>query len=571
MAQSATQQLWDGKVQMGDDPRWADPAFLDDDWPAQPLYPAPDTQAVYWVRVPVTLDTAATQYRPLGVRISILASSEAYWDGVRIGRSGRVGESPTAEVPGRIRSTWPVPDSLATPGRHLLALRLSNFHMPASITYYLYGLEVGSYGAITEWDPNLHLWPLFYLGVFFVLTAYIGGLYLLDTDRPTLGAFSLLCLSTALLLGVESWRWFFAYAYDWHLVRLRGIVGLTAVLGTLLPLFFCVQFRERYTGGVMAGTGVLVALSLLAPTYDAKSFCLYGSAFLVSSGVVGRALLREKRGAVPASVGVGGCALALGVEGMNFIYDYFYHGLGLIVLCFLASLALQQREQRREHEAALLNAARLRLELLKKHLQPHFLLNSLTAATEWIETEPETGARFVNALSGELRALSDVSDRSLISLGTELDLCRRHLEIMGYRQGLRYELETDGVDEDARVPPATFHTLLENALTHNDYTSLGDATIRFRLREEPTGDGRRYALETPCPEPSSLESPDPEPSAPDAPSPPESRWPKDERSGGLGLRYVEARLTECYADEWTLTSKCKNGIWTTVVDLPSDE
>ena len=65
-------------------------------------------------------------------------------------------------------------------------------------------------------------------------------------------------------------------------------------------------------------------------------------------------------------------------------------------------------EQNRRRQESELRSARLELELLKKHIQPHFLLNSLNSVIAWLEEEPSTAVRLVNALAEELRADSAV-------------------------------------------------------------------------------------------------------------------------------------------------------------------
>ena len=42
---------------------------------------------------------------------------------------------------------------------------------------------------------------------------------------------------------------------------------------------------------------------------------------------------------------------------------------------------------------------RLKMELIKKHIQPHFLMNSLTALEELIEQSPHQAIDFIQKLS----------------------------------------------------------------------------------------------------------------------------------------------------------------------------
>jgi LytS/YehU family sensor histidine kinase len=275
---------------------------------------------------------------------------------------------------------------------------------------------------------------------------------------------------------------------------------------------------------------------------------------------------------------VGVCLAALVASELEFAYRYFFPTFATIVVALLATLALQTQERERRRRQAELTAARLEIELLKKHLQPHFLMNTLTAAIEWLEAEPDTGARFVEALAHELRLLGEVSAQQAISVRRELDLCRLHLEVMGYRQDRTFHLDTEGLTPGATVPPALFHTLLENALTHNRYDA---AHVRFQLRETAVDGGRRYTFSAPRTDDADAfgDAPASDTTARDAAPndaflPPssgdEGDWapasaatravstasaPASEKtagSNGTGLRYVKARLRECYGDAWAL-------------------
>jgi LytS/YehU family sensor histidine kinase len=193
------------------------------------------------------------------------------------------------------------------------------------------------------------------------------------------------------------------------------------------------------------------------------------------------------------------------------------------------------------------------VQLLKKQLQPHFLMNTLTAALEWLDAEPDVGVRFIEALARELQLLSDIADRPAIPLRRELALCRLHLEVMGYRQDRTFRLRTEGVNAEALVPPAIFHTLLENALTHNRYR---EREVHFRLRGERVAGGYRYVLRAP------LQAGETCPVDGDP----------DDRADGTGLRYVKARLREQYGSAWALRSGLTDDspdgpAWVTTIDI----
>src|SRR6185436_419006 len=123
-----------------DDARWART------WFAQ--LPAPER--VLWIRARVHL---APSERPVAVFVGALASHEVFWDGVLVGRGGVVGDTAAAEVPGPIEAHHRIPDALAAPGVHVLALRTSAFHRGFAPQTGYWGLGVGAYE-----DVLLHRW-----------------------------------------------------------------------------------------------------------------------------------------------------------------------------------------------------------------------------------------------------------------------------------------------------------------------------------------------------------------------------------------------------------------------------
>lgn len=540
-----------GKVRFGDDHRWANPSYDDSNWPSRRLHPAPDTQGVHWMRMPVRIESTSSHTGPMGIHLSMLSAAEVYWDGVQIGQNGRVAHSRAREKPGMIEYSAHVPDSLCTPGEHLLALRLSNHYMPRDFEYYLYGLELGPYRAFQEHAPR-NLLPLLFLGAFVLVMLYCAVLYALGRGRA-IGIFGLLCGAVALLLALESAREFIGYPYDWHPIRVGAITVLTAAVGALLPWFFVEQFDVPRPRFVLTGTGLGLAFALLVPdAADFKAYWMYGVTLVASLGITGWATLRRKRGAWMALLGVGGCLGALLVFDRLFAYRYFFPAFALIVAVLLTILAQRSREREQQRREAALAAKRREVQLLKKQLQPHFLMNTLTAAIEWLESEPEVGVRFVEALGEELRLLSDISAQPTVCLRRELELCRLHLDVMGYRQARTFRLQTNNLHEDVHVPPALFHTLLENALTHNRYTS---GTVTFRLDEDSVDGGRRYRLRVPLGVDGS---------------------PSESEEEGTGLRYVKARLREQYGTDWAVragptTDATGNAVWATVIDIYDTE
>ena len=536
----------DGEVRsrVGDDGAFKDPAYDDAGWSRSPFWKLPREPKIRWVRSHFSLPRELPPGEPLAVAVSALASHELYWDGVLIGRGGRVGATAGEEVPGSLWQVHAVPRELLKPGDHVVALRTSAWHVGFEATTSSYVLRVGDLRNLETAALRQALVPLLTLGALVLAGLYFLVLSLLERDPLPHLLLGLLSLTTAAQLVIEVWRSLEPYAYDLHVVRLRWIAALAWLAGGLLVGFLAARFRALRGGLLTAGSLALSALAAwLSPGYDAKTSFAFLVALLFALGLSATALIRGQPGAGFASAGVATCLLLMFLTPGLFLDLTLFYAISLLLLFLLFAHARQIRRERRDHEAALVNAMRLELELVKKHLSPHFLMNTLNTLSELFEQQPEVAGVALEALAEELRGLQEIASERLIPMARELALCRAHLVLMGLRRDRRFRLETEGVEEGSMVPPAIFHTLLENALTHNRY---GPEEVAFRIRQAREGRRRRYVFEAPAGEEGAAE-----------------------RGSGTGLQYLRARLREAFGDDWELVSQGNGRRWRTEIVMPA--
>ncbi|MEW5983474.1 MAG: histidine kinase [Acidobacteriota bacterium] len=96
-------------------------------------------------------------------------------------------------------------------------------------------------------------------------------------------------------------------------------------------------------------------------------------------------------------------------------------------------IVLRLRDQVRDYHALRSRSQRLEAELLKKTIQPHLLMNTLLTIQSWFGQDPAKAGRLVEALADEFRIISRVAAQPEIDMADEIQLCRRHLELMGPR------------------------------------------------------------------------------------------------------------------------------------------
>lgn len=128
----------------------------------------------------------------------------------------------------------------------------------------------------------------------------------------------------------------------------------------------------------------------------------------------------------------------------------------------LRYLYLQQQLQV-EQQASLQS----RIQALQSRIRPHFLFNSMNIVASLIQIDPDKAERVVEDISELFRASLRAEDQ-LVSLGEELALCRRYIDIEQLRLGERLQVnwELEAGIEDVPVPSLALQPLIENAVYH---------------------------------------------------------------------------------------------------------
>jgi hypothetical protein len=532
------------RIQEGDDPRWAAPAYDDRTWPRVALRDVTAPGGPRWLRATVELPPGAFPAgQPIGVLFAGMASHELYWDGVRIGAGGVVGDGPDTEVAGPIAMRHWLPGEHDAPGRHVLALRLSAHHRTIPVSRPMWLLLVGSYDELGATKP-LYVW----IAIASVSGLVLGAMFALvmffyhRTDRAFLHLCAM-CVTGVALLAAESWRPLFGYSYDWHGPRLLLVASLTWVLSALVVAFTVARLPRAGGRWFVAIAAVAMACAWIVPGWDVKAWLMFLIGLGCAFGWTARALRERERGSRPMAIALAVSLLVLVAAPERFADVGVFLMLDFLLLCLIVPYAIERGRERGHRDRALVTAARLETELVRRHLQPHFLMNTLTALGEWIEEDPRVAAEMIGALAEELRLLHDILDRSLITMDEELRLCRAHLAVMSRRKGRTYRLVARDVDPRAAIPPAIFHTLVENAVTHG---AKLPATVELVLAATTHDDRVRYVLEAPL-----------------------GSVPPPPRPEGTGSRYIRARLAESFGARWTFHAGPSGDMWRTELELPA--
>ena len=520
----------------GDDTAWAAAGLDDSTWVQQSAYSVDPQGRILWMRAridaPATVDVGKV---PLAVRVTMAGSWELYWNGMLLGRNGVPGATAAQEQPGRIMAEVYIPPQLVRSQGNVLALRVSTNHLWLRLSAPTQLITVGEYGKAIDGTAGGGDIAMLAGGPLLLGALYFAAMFLLDRrDRASL-LLSLLAVAVLGQLLAESVRAFTAYPYPLHAWRLVAILGFASLSSLLLVAYVTRQFAPQLLHKALLATLAAVALiAALVSGFDGKTTLTLLAGLTIAFIA---ALAGSRHGAAGAIFTAVALAAVIGVLLLNiasFIdLNYYIVATALLLFLFVRQATVLRATQ--------LRALRLELELLKRKIQPHFLMNTLTALSEWIESSPSTGVRMIEALAAEFRAVAAMSDASLIPMRQELDLCRHHLDVMGFCSNQNYQLCEAGVNPDGMIPPAVFHTLLENALTHNRYV----AGAVFALGEHREGSERIYTLRSPLVSKIRTAS-----------------------SGGTGHAYVRARLRAAFGERWRFESAIAEGEWRDIVAVP---
>ncbi len=544
------------RLKYGDDARWAAPDWDDSDWSAIKYSEFPARRGIFWIRFRTSTPSTDTSGVPdryvftwsdgtSGVPVdaiflSTVYSFELFFDGQKLAQGGVVGASRLAEVPGKLDHLVQIPEALRGGRDHVLALRMSTYHYNFPTSQFSAGFQAVNFAQRLRQEALQPVFPL--VGAFGSLLMAATGMVLFWSveRRRSLWLVSVLSLLLALFYALIAARWLWPYRYDWHYPRLLAITWVLTGASVLLVWLLAELFDAPRKAWWVALLALFLAAAWQASEiYELIALWICRGMFVVALLITGWATWRRRPGAWLALAGVAAALLVVRTERRAFLDPTFFLAIEGLVLLAFATLGAQVQAERRRAREATLTAARLESELLKKNLQPHFLLNTLTAVSEVIEQDPGGAVKFIDDLAAEFRTLALMSGERLVPLKRERELCEAHLKVIGRRTGRPISLEVDGGDDTALVPPAVFLTLIENGLVHQ----RPESGAAFRLVVQPAVGGVKYVFL----------------------SPGRVRDLAGRPEGGTGLRYVKARLEESFPGKWTLTQGAVAEGWQTVI------
>lgn len=499
---------------------------------------------IFWLFTEIHLSDLKRFEKKLTIKlINIGLANEIFWDNKMIGKKGSIGKYDEIDTQ-RIQIV-DIPFDYESPGYHRLLIKVfndkrKNFSLTSEIV-------IGFHEFFNERELERQIEKR-YMRIFFMAVLFAAALYNLvlffGFGRNTVYLFfSLYCLAHSRKTYFMPFKMFenFGEAFISGNIYIIFLMYLLANISLLAYLI--IKFSFHKTHKVISTLILLLpAIALIAPENLHLELVHYVIIKILPFIIVLYALYRKKEHSLFILVGLALASILTVLDIVGQLWNGDTLGVLFFVICISILSSKEIATQNRKHREAVLRTARLENELLKRNIQPHFILNTLTSLQELVEQSPKKATKLIQALAEEFQLFSKVSGEKLISISDELKICNAHLRIMEFRKDTKYVLSTQGIKGTEKIPPGIFHTLIENGTTHG-YASKKNG--QFILTKESRKRLTRYILFNDS----------------------ENEDIQEVMKKGTGLKYIETRLEESFPGLWKLTAQRVDNGWKVVIDI----
>ena len=528
---------------------------LTDKWQTMSIWDSFDTDSIVWLQFEITIEEQQKLSSPVGLFVSILGSYTAYWDNQLIGHNGVEADTSDNESPGVIDKVFLLTKEQSDVGKHQLLLRLSSQFKPKSLRQSIW-IFTDQYSKLIRLGETRVRIPLMMISGFLIVAIYCWLLFITTFKEMAYFWFGCLCFITIVLILTETYRGLWGYSYNWHLMRLQIILVCSFLMAFLL-IKFLLSFLKipAFYQRLWLILFLLIQCSFyfIIESFDLKSLGFFLTGILISIFIAIQGIFLQRKN---SDLMLGGLILFVSpifINQFSYMDQYFF--LSFIALIMLLFFGVNQaiEENQKQLIKTQINTDRLTLELLKKQLQPHFLLNTLTAVEEWIEISPVQAVNFTQALAVEFRQLAKMVNQPLTYIEDEILLCQSHLSIMGFRNDCKFSLREKIDNPSFLIPPGVLLTLFENAFSHNHY--IGTHYI-FSVEQKVIDNRIEIIFKAPVSQKIKNDSKQ-----------------NEKLNHGIGMRYIKSRFEESFFNNWKIdtlffSDSNENKYWQVILNYP---
>jgi len=482
-------------------------------------------------------------------------AAEVYFNGHLLLNNGRIGNSINTEKNGLNLIRKHISRNILVVGINELKVRFSNYKNKDGAIFR--DLAIGSLTGFTHHARTIHTASLLFSGIFLFAIFINIALYFSLNRKKTFLLLAFLFLMNFILSMYETlyWNGLTESISFIHSKTLKAVLEYISSFTLLCIVYF--EFglaRKKFILAIV----VFVLIALFGDLFSlpmAISLSLIPFVFSCLSSkndIATKNLIRFSLFLIFFFTFLDDYDL---IEGFDFVYlNYIITSIvfkiDLLGMVLFAVMMIYTSAKGIFLEAQKLNAAKLQLEqleyqFLQKHIQPHFLMNSLMSLQQLVITDTENASKMIEALSEEFHLLTIMTKKKLVPIEDEINMCKTHLQIMSIQQKASYQLTVNGVSGDETIPPAVLHTLVENGITHG-YS--GNENAHFELTKTRTATGIQYRIFNDS----------------------KKQTTPKKTTTGSGIKYIEARLEECYPKKWSLTSKAVDNGWEAIIQLQTN-
>jgi len=539
--------VFDWKIKHGDNADWSQTEFDHSEWDnliSDDVF-SPDT-GITWMKAKLNILTEEKDGDRLALRIaSTLPAYQIYWDGELVKENGRVSSQESEQQFGKIVQVIILNDEQLTPGEHTIGVRFSNYTLYSK---YFLSVFFGYITIINSEVSEFYVEKALLAGMYFITALLCIALFWGGDKHRGLLIFALICLLYMINIGFNP-----LIEYIDANTSIYSLLNQTYLVDYYLSWFLILTFfvfnysipNKALHIGIYA---IIVLTRIIIPGNSEFLISFRGVTLtLYPIGILIYAVWQKRPGGWAALLAFVSFTspnvtqlLGLGIQ----LFDSLLPDIFFMFFIIL-SISTQIRDKNLKSREVVRLKYRLEQELLKKNIQPHFLMNTLHSIKSFIDEDSKKATELIHALADEFHLIINLLDKSEISFKEEIELCKYHLKIMGFRRDSEFELiVNNGRDEDI-VPPLIFHTLIENGITHA--FKVNENGI-FKLTRIQDGTARKYRLTnngTLIKDFEKLSDP--------------------EIEEGMGIKYIKARLEEAYPGKWQFSYGVHDSKW--VVDI----
>ena len=508
-------------------------------WKNYQLFPEPekviiDFAGTTWLRREVFIVDTIGFEKDFSVNLwNIGDINEIYWDGQLIGKRGDFSKTENVKYK-PIYQLVKIPVNLLTVGHHKLHIKFKNLPLEKDVRYST--IELGDDRQFIKRNIDSNYVKIVFTVILFGFALFFLLMFFGFERRISYFLLATFCFANA-SKSFLSPMWILhsqgvaLSSYNDVLCEVFYTLGNHALLA-----FFILKFKIRELSYPLAVIFFLVP-GLIIP-YDYKIGQV--SFFIASYLMIFYGFYKNYPGKWFSFTAMSVFGIWSLLRYFSFIWQGYFLGVIFFAVVILFEATREIAMQVKQKREANLRSARLENELLKKNIQPHFILNTLTALQEVVEESPKQANKLIQALADEFRLFSKVAGEKLIQINEELEICTAHLKIMEYRKDAKFSIQTINIDGNELLPPGLIHTVIENGLTHGFKSKTNG---EFVIEKIVKNDCTVFKISN------------------------NGSFNKSEIKKGTGIKYIETRLEESFPGQWEFVSESSEKGWLSEIKI----